>query len=92
MDLTHRFSVPAPVEEAWRAFNHLEALEPCLPGATITSVNGNPGPLGAGGYATNGRLHDAVLAQLAVERADDVGAEDEDRRDEDQGATLPVSR
>jgi carbon monoxide dehydrogenase subunit G len=41
MDLTHRFSVPAPVEEAWRAFNHLEALEPCLPGATITSVNGN---------------------------------------------------
>ena len=41
MDLTHRFSVPAPVEEAWRAFNNLEALEPCLPGATITSVNGN---------------------------------------------------
>ena len=41
MDLTHHFSVPAPVEEAWRAFNNLEALEPCFPGATITSVNGN---------------------------------------------------
>jgi carbon monoxide dehydrogenase subunit G len=41
MDLTHRFSVPAPVEEAWRAFNHLEVLEPCFPGATITSLNGN---------------------------------------------------
>jgi carbon monoxide dehydrogenase subunit G len=41
MDLTHRFSVPAPVEEAWRAFNNLEALEPCFPGATISSVNGN---------------------------------------------------
>ena len=41
MDLTHRFSVPAPVEEAWRAFNNLQALEPCFPGATITSVDGN---------------------------------------------------
>ena len=41
MDLTHRFSVPALVEEAWRAFNNLQALEPCFPGATITSVDGD---------------------------------------------------
>ena len=55
-------------------------------GGRFTDLNGNPGPLGAGGYATNGRLHDAVLAQLAVDdRADDDGAEDDDRRGEDQG-------
>ena len=33
-------------------------------GGKFTDVAGRPGPLGAGAYATNGRLHDAVLAQL----------------------------
>jgi carbon monoxide dehydrogenase subunit G len=41
MDLTHRFSVPAGVAEAWDAFNDLEELAPCFPGATITSVDGD---------------------------------------------------
>ena len=41
MDLTHRFSVPAGVAEAWDAFNDLEGLAPCFPGATITSVEGD---------------------------------------------------
>jgi uncharacterized protein len=41
MDLTHRFSVPAGVAEAWNAFNDLERLAPCFPGATITSVDGD---------------------------------------------------
>ena len=41
MDLTHRFSVPAGVTEAWDAFNDLEGLAPCFPGATITSVDGD---------------------------------------------------
>src|SRR4051794_28480430 len=41
MDLTHHFSVPAPVEEAWKAFNDLERLAPCFPGATINSVDGD---------------------------------------------------
>jgi carbon monoxide dehydrogenase subunit G len=41
MDLTHRFSVPADVAEAWDAFNDLEGLAPCFPGATITSVDGD---------------------------------------------------
>ena len=41
MDLTHRFSVPAGVAEAWDAFNELEGLAPCFPGATITSVEGD---------------------------------------------------
>lgn len=41
MDLTHRFCVPASVDETWTAFNHLDRLAPCFPGATITSVNGD---------------------------------------------------
>jgi uncharacterized protein len=41
MDLTHHFSVPARIDEAWNAFNNLEGLAPCFPGATITSVEGD---------------------------------------------------
>jgi carbon monoxide dehydrogenase subunit G len=41
MDLSHRFRVPASVEEAWTAFNHLDRIAPCFPGATITTVSGN---------------------------------------------------
>ena len=41
MDLTHHFSVPARIDEAWNAFNNLEELAPCFPGATITSVEGD---------------------------------------------------
>jgi carbon monoxide dehydrogenase subunit G len=41
MDLTHRFSVPAGMDEAWDAFNNLEILAPCFPGATISSVEGD---------------------------------------------------
>ena len=41
MDLTHRFSVPASVEETWTAFNHLDRLAPCFPGATIANSDGD---------------------------------------------------
>ena len=41
MDLTHRFRVPASVEETWTAFNHLDRLAPCFPGATISTANGD---------------------------------------------------
>ena len=41
MDLSHHFRVPASVEEAWTAFNHLDRIAPCFPGATITTVSGN---------------------------------------------------
>ena len=34
-------------------------------GGRFTDLEGRPGPLGTGAYATNGRLHDAVLAQLS---------------------------
>ncbi len=41
MDLTHRFTVPASVDETWRAFNHLDRLAPCFPGATIANSDGD---------------------------------------------------
>ncbi len=41
MDLSHRFRVPVSVDEAWTAFNHLDRIAPCFPGATITAVSGN---------------------------------------------------
>jgi histidinol-phosphatase len=34
-------------------------------GGRFTDLQGKPGPLGVGAYATNGRLHDGVLTQLA---------------------------
>ncbi|MGH3458192.1 SRPBCC family protein [Aeromicrobium sp.] len=41
MDLTHRFVVPASLQTTWAAFNDLERVAPCFPGATITSVEGD---------------------------------------------------
>lgn len=38
MELSHRFSVPASVEETWKAFNDLEMIAPCFPGATLLSA------------------------------------------------------
>jgi carbon monoxide dehydrogenase subunit G len=37
MQLTHRFHLPAPVEEVFEAFSHLERLAPCFPGATVAA-------------------------------------------------------
>ena len=41
MKLEHQFVVPAPIEEAWAAFNDLERVVPCFPGATLTSFDGD---------------------------------------------------
>jgi carbon monoxide dehydrogenase subunit G len=40
VDLTHRFTVPASVEETWAAFNDIESVASCFPGATVSSVEG----------------------------------------------------
>ena len=37
MDLTHRFTVPVPVDEAWAHFNDIGSVAECFPGATVTS-------------------------------------------------------
>jgi len=41
VDLKHTFTVPIGIEEAWTAFNDLEGIAPCFPGAVITSVDGD---------------------------------------------------
>ncbi|HET6698442.1 MAG TPA: SRPBCC family protein [Nocardioidaceae bacterium] len=41
MELQHRFTVPAPVEQTWSAFNDIESVAGCFPGATVTSVDGD---------------------------------------------------
>src|SRR4051794_13691236 len=41
MELQHTFTVPIGIDEAWAAFTDIERIAPCLPGAAITSVNGD---------------------------------------------------
>jgi carbon monoxide dehydrogenase subunit G len=41
VDLEHVFTVPMSVGDAWAAFNDLELIAPCFPGAVITSVDGD---------------------------------------------------
>jgi len=39
MDLTHSFTVPTSVDDAWELFMDLEKVGGCFPGATVTEVN-----------------------------------------------------
>jgi uncharacterized protein len=39
MELTHDFTVPAGVDDAWATFMDLERVGSCFPGATVTSVD-----------------------------------------------------
>jgi carbon monoxide dehydrogenase subunit G len=41
VELEHRFTVPTPVGDTWDAFNDLERIAPCFPGASLTSVEGD---------------------------------------------------
>lgn len=39
MELTHTFTVPTSVDDAWALFMDLERVGGCFPGATVTEVN-----------------------------------------------------
>ncbi|QBR93489.1 SRPBCC family protein [Nocardioides euryhalodurans] len=39
MELHHRFTVPAGVEETWAHFNDIEGVAGCFPGATVTEAD-----------------------------------------------------
>jgi uncharacterized protein len=41
VELQHTFTVPIGIEAAWAAFTDIERIAPCLPGAVITSVDGD---------------------------------------------------
>ena len=40
MELTHEFTVPAHVDRAWEVLTDVEQIAPCMPGATLTEVDG----------------------------------------------------
>jgi len=41
MHLQHEFVVPVPVRQAWDVLLDVERIAPCLPGATVESVDGD---------------------------------------------------
>lgn len=41
MDLTNTFDVPASIDETWAALTDIELIAPCMPGATLTEVEGD---------------------------------------------------
>ncbi|MCW0213867.1 MAG: SRPBCC family protein [Pseudonocardia sp.] len=41
MKLENKFTIAAPIEEAWAALNNPETVAPCFPGATLTEYEDN---------------------------------------------------
>ena len=41
MELVHDFTVPVPADQAWELLVDVEKIAPCLPGAAVTSVDGD---------------------------------------------------
>jgi len=41
MQLEHEFTVPVPVDEAWRVLLDVERVAPCMPGATLQTFTGD---------------------------------------------------
>jgi carbon monoxide dehydrogenase subunit G len=41
MKLEHEFTVPAPIDEAWKVLLDVERVAPCMPGATLLTVDGD---------------------------------------------------
>jgi carbon monoxide dehydrogenase subunit G len=41
MELRHEFTVPATLQETWDAFNDIESVAECFPGATVSTVEGD---------------------------------------------------
>jgi carbon monoxide dehydrogenase subunit G len=41
MNLEHDFTVPAPIDEAWKVLLDVERVAPCMPGATLLTVDGD---------------------------------------------------
>jgi carbon monoxide dehydrogenase subunit G len=41
MELDHEFTVPVPVDQAWPVLLDVERIAPCMPGATLDSINGD---------------------------------------------------
>lgn len=77
MKLEHTFTVPVPVERAWEVLLDLPRIAPCMPGATLTGVEGDEftgtvkvklGPIGLT-YSGKGRFveRDEAARRVVVE-------------------------
>ena len=44
MQLENSFTVPVPIDEAWRVLLDIERIAPCRPGAALASVDGDDFP------------------------------------------------
>jgi len=40
VELTHRFTVPTDIDRTWAAFDDIESVAGCFPGAVVTEVDG----------------------------------------------------
>lgn len=41
MELNHNFTVPVPVDDAWKILTDVERIAPCLPGAELHEIEGD---------------------------------------------------
>jgi carbon monoxide dehydrogenase subunit G len=41
MELEHSFTIPVPPEQAWQVLLDVQQIAPCMPGATVDSVDGD---------------------------------------------------
>jgi carbon monoxide dehydrogenase subunit G len=41
MELDHEFTVPVPIDHAWSVLLDVERVAPCMPGATLDSIDGD---------------------------------------------------
>ena len=41
MELSHSFTVPVPLDQAWDVLLDVERVAPCMPGATLDTVDGD---------------------------------------------------
>ena len=41
MELEHSFTIPVPPQQAWQVLLNVEEIAPCMPGATVDSVDGD---------------------------------------------------
>jgi carbon monoxide dehydrogenase subunit G len=87
MDLQNSFVVPADIETAWKTLLDVEAVAPCMPGATLTSFDGDNftadvkvklGPVtmnfaGAGSFAKKDEATHTAVIQASGKEAKGAG-------------------
>ena len=79
MELEHEFTIPVPVDRAWPVLLDVERVAPCMPGATLDSVDGD---------AFTGRLKVKVGPITVTYRGD---ARITEKNEDDHAVTMEAS-